>query len=245
MSGVIVLGASSAIARALAARLARSGRDVLLAGRDSEELKRIASDLSIRSGRAVEWLRLEATDFDSHSSFVEECSRRLPGWEGVIFAVGLLGDQPRDSQDPASARRLIEVNLTSGVSLLSLFANAMETRKSGFILGISSVAGDRGRQSNYAYGAAKGGFSVFLQGLRNRLDGKGVRVYTLKPGFVDTAMTYGKPGLFAVASPDRIARDCMAILDKPGGVYYRPRFWRPLMWVVRAVPERIFKKLKL
>ncbi len=245
MSGVIIVGASSAIAQALAARLAHSGRDLLLAGRDEEELKRIASDLSIRSNRSVQWLPLEATDFESHSSFVEECRQRLPDGEGVVFAVGLLGEQPRDSHDARSARHIVDVNLTSAVSLLSLFADAMERRGSGFILGISSVAGDRGRQSNYAYGAAKGGLSIFLQGLRNRLDSKGVRVYTLKPGFVDTAMTYGKPGLFAVASPNRIARDCMAILEKPGGVYYRPRFWRPLMWVIRMIPERVFKKLKL
>jgi short-subunit dehydrogenase len=121
----------------------------------------------------------------------------------------------------------------------------METQGQGFIVGLSSVAGDRGRQSNYVYGAAKAGFSTYLQGLRNRLEGKGVRVYTLKLGFVDTALTYGMDGLFLVASPEQIAASTLKILGKSSGIYYLPGFWRWIMLFIRMIPERVFKKLSL
>lgn len=242
---VLVLGATSAIARAICSRLVREGASLFLAARDVAELERLAGDLEVRDSATVDFASLEATDFSCHASFVEEAVTRLGGLDGVVFAIGLLGNQPHDSRDAAQARRLIDVNLTAAVSLLSPVAEILEKQGEGFILGISSVAGDRGRQSNYAYGAAKAGLSTYLDGLRNRLEPGGVRVYTVKPGFVDTSMTYGMQGLFLVASPEKVAASALKILQKPSGVYYVPFFWRWIMLMIRSIPERLFKKLKL
>ena len=145
----------------------------------------------------------------------------------------------------AEARRILDTNFTGCVSALEILARRFEARRAGFIAALSSVAGDRGRQSNYLYGAAKGGLSTYLQGLRNRLHHSGVRVVTIKPGFVDTAMTYGRPGLFLVASPERVARAVYRALRGGQDVVYVPWFWRPVMFAMRGVPERLFKRLRL
>ncbi len=245
MEKVLILGATSAIGRALADRLAARGDRLLLAGRSEEELRRLAADLRIRHSARVEPLTLDALDFSSHESFVRRAVERLEGLDGVVWLIGQLGTQPADSHDPDAARRLIESNFTAAVSLLAPLANHLAEQGSGFIVGFSSVAGDRGRQSNYAYGAAKGGLSLYLQGLRNRLDAKGVRVYTVKPGFVDTAMTYGMKGLFLVASPRRVAETTLRLLKRSAGVHYVPWFWRPIMWIIRLIPEPVFKRLPL
>lgn len=184
-------------------------------------------------------------DFDRHEEFARQAIARMGGIEGVVYSIGLLGDQPRDSVDPLEARRLVDVNFTSAVTLLGAVAPALEAQGRGFILGLSSVAGDRGRQGNFAYGAAKGGLSLYLQGLRNRLDAKGVRVLTVKLGVVDTAMTFGMKGLMLPAQPERVARALAKIIDKPGGVYYVPTFWRIIMLAIRAIPERFFKRMKI
>lgn len=245
MSRVMVLGATSAIARALCFELAQRGDVLYLAGRDEDELKRIAADLEIRFQQPVFQGRIDAADLQSHAEFVERAAEEMCGLDGVVFAIGMLGDQPADSADPEMARKLADVNFTSALTLLGAAANLLESRGKGFILGISSVAGDRGRQSNYVYGAAKGGLTIFLQGLRNRLHPLGVKVFTIKLGFVDTAMTYGKKGLFLVATPEQAARAMIKVLKKPANAYYIPAFWRPLMWIIRLVPERLFKRLKL
>lgn len=242
---ILVLGATSAIARSLSGILAAGGNTLFLAARDALELDRLAGDLETRHGAKVHSAPLEATDFESHEAFLRKAVDSMQGLDGAVYAIGLLGNQPQDSADASRVRNLIDVNLTSAVSLLAPVANLLEKQGSGFILGISSVAGERGRQSNYGYGAAKAGLSAYLDGLRQRLEGKGVRVYTLKPGFVDTSMTYGKPGLFLVASPEKVAGAAAAILEKPSGVYYLPFFWRWIMLVIRLIPEQIFKKLKL
>ncbi len=141
----------------------------------------------------------------------------------------------------------MEINLTSAVVLLSLFANYLEDRRSGYLAVISSVAGDRGRQSNYTYGAAKAGLTAYLQGLRNRLYRSGVHVLTVKPGFVDTPMTHGRvnPDSPLVASPARVARDIDWAIRRRRNVIYTPWFWRPIMLAVRLVPEFVFKRLRL
>ncbi len=163
----------------------------------------------------------------------------------MVVAVGRLGDQARAETDPAHAAEILQVNLGSAVSLLTHAANHLEAGGKGFIVGISSVAGDRGRQSNYVYGAAKGGLTVFLQGLRNRLAPKGVHVLTVKPGFVDTRMTFGKPGMFAVAEPEKVGEGIARALDHRRNVVYLPGFWRAIMGVIDAIPETVFKRLKL
>jgi short-subunit dehydrogenase len=168
----------------------------------------------------------------------------MPNLSGVVLAFGYLGDQ-QASRDFKVGAKVITTNFTGAVSVLSYCAKYFETLQKGFIIGISSVAGDRGRQSNYVYGAAKGALSLYLQGLRNRLQASGVRVITIKPGFVDTAMTYGMPGLFLVASPQNIGERIVAALDKSADVVYLPWFWRYIMLIIKLIPEPIFKRMKL
>lgn len=241
---VLIFGATSAIARATAAAFATRGYDLYLAGRNAEELGRIAVDLALRY-RIRTWHGVfEAEATDSHADFLTRAVAEVGAIEGVVLALGYLGDQQAARNFDAGAA-VIMVNFTAAASILSHCANYLEQRKQGFIIGISSVAGDRGRQSNYVYGAAKGALSLYLQGLRNRLFISGVRVITVKPGFVDTAMTYGMPGLFLVASPQYIGERIADALHKPADVIYVPWFWCYIMLIIKAIPEFIFKRLKL
>ncbi len=246
MSGpVLVLGATSAIARGAAAALARRGYPLYLAGRDPEELERLAADLRIRYQVPVEYGVFEASDYESHAPFLAQVVETMDRVEGVLWAVGYLGDSTAARTQFEEAKHILTANLTGAVSILSVCANYLEQQGSGFIIGLSSVAGDRGRQSNYFYGAAKGGLAIFLQGLRNRLFPAGVRVMTVKPGFVDTAMTFGLPGLFLVASPAKVGEQIAAALERSRDVIYIPWFWHYLMLIIRTIPEPIFKRLKL
>ena len=142
-------------------------------------------------------------------------------------------------------KRILDTNLLGAASILGLLANHFEAKQRGFLCAISSVAGDRGRQSNYVYGAAKAGLTVFLQGLRNRLFRSGVRVITIKAGFVDTRMTFGRPGMFLVASPERAGRAIVRAISQGRDVAYVPGFWRAVMLLIRAIPEQVFKRLRL
>ncbi|HEX6748123.1 MAG TPA: SDR family oxidoreductase [Longimicrobium sp.] len=242
---VLVAGATSAIARAVAAELARRGHALVLAARDAGEAEAVAADLRVRHGISARAVAFDALDFASHVAFAERViADEGDSLAGVVVALGWMGDGDASKHDADEARRTIDVNLTAVVSLLTPLADHLETRRAGFICVVSSVAGDRGRQSNYVYGAAKGGLSVYLQGLRNRLHPAGVRVVTVKPGFVDTRMTFGR-GRFLVASPARVARGIVRAIDRGADVVYLPGFWRPVMLAIRAVPERIFKRLKL
>jgi short-subunit dehydrogenase len=242
---VLILGATSAIASALARQFATHKFDLVLGGRDREELSALASDLTLRYGVRAGILPWDALDTPSHASilrsFLSEAGNAL---EGVVVCVGYLGDQAKGQSDWEEARRILETNFTSCVSALNILANYFEARRAGFICAISSVAGDRGRQSNYLYGAAKGGLSTFLQGLRNRLFSAHVKVTTVKPGFVDTRMTYGRPGLFLVASPERVAKGIFRAIIKGKDVVYLPWFWRFIMLLVNSIPEAMFKRLR-
>jgi short-subunit dehydrogenase len=243
---VLVLGATSAIARAIAGELAARGFDLVLAGRDAPEVEILAADLRLRHRVRADARPFDALAFETHGAFVEDCVAAAPdGLFGVVLCFGYLGDQARAESDFEEARRILDTNFVAAVSVLNPIARELESRRRGFIAAISSVAGDRGRQSNYLYGAAKAGLTVYLQGLRNRLSRSGVRVVTIKPGFVDTAMTFGRPGMFLVASPEdagrRIARAVLGGKD----VSYVPGFWRYVMLGIRAVPERLFKRLRL
>jgi short-subunit dehydrogenase len=245
MPSVLILGATSAIASALAREFATHKFDLVLGGRDREELSALASDLSLRYGIRAGVLPLDALDTQTHAStlrsFLAEAGNDL---EGVVVCVGYLGDQAKGQCDGEEARRILETNFTGCVSALNILANHFEPRRAGFICALSSVAGDRGRQSNYLYGAAKAGLSAYLQGLRNRLFHAHVKVLTVKPGFVDTHMTYGRSGLFLVASPESVAKDIFRAIVKGKDVVYLPWFWRPIMLVVRSIPEGIFKRLR-
>jgi short-subunit dehydrogenase len=243
---VLVAGATSSIARHVAAALARRGYDLCLAGRDLEEVKRVASDISIRYQVNVTAVRFEASDAASHAGVLEqimdEGSAELVG---AVLCFGVLGEHSVAETDFPYAREIIIVNLTAAVALLTPLGEYFEERRKGFIGVIASVAGDRGRQSNYVYGAAKGGLAIYLQGMRQRLAKVGVSVTTIKPGFVDTKMTFGLPGMFLVAKPEDVGEAIAAAVIKGKTVAYIPGFWRWIMFIIKCIPERIFVKLKL
>jgi len=238
MATVLIVGATSGIAQALARAFARQGWGLVLAGRDLPEVGRIAVDLSLRHRVPVAIVGFEATAYGEHG-------RLLVDWdlEGVVVCHGYLGDQRLAEVDWEEAHRIVDVNYTSYVSVLTAAAQYFEPRGRGFLCAISSVAGDRGKQSNYVYGSAKAGVTVFMQGLRNRLHRSGVRVVTVKPGFVDTAMTYGlvKRG----ASPEKVADAVYRGVARGRDVIYVPGLWRWIMLVIRHIPEAVFKRLRL
>lgn len=246
MSGpVLILGATSAIARGTAAAFARRGHPLYLAGRDLEELRRDAADLAIRYGVEVRFGSFDAEATEHHASFLQRIVSELGEPAGVLVAFGYLGDQARAAGDFRETQAIINRNFIGAVSILNLCAERMEQGGRGFIAGIASVAGDRGRQSNYTYGAAKGAFALYLQGLRNRLFPAGVRVLTVKPGFVDTGMTFGMPGMFLVATPAAVGERIARAVERGRDVLYVPWFWRYIMLIITHIPERIFKRLKL
>ena len=241
---VLILGATSAIARATAAAFAAKGNDLYLAARDKDELERTAADLQIRYGVKVNYGLFDAEAIETHEPFFQAVVQEMHGISGVVLAFGFLGDQLA-ARDFKIGANVIANNFTGAASFLSICANYFEPLQFGFIIGITSVAGDRGRQSNYVYGAAKGALSLFLQGLRNRLFSSGVRVITVKPGFVDTAMTFGMPGLFLVASPEYVGNRIVGALNKSSDIIYLPWFWRYIMLIIKHIPEFIFKRMKL
>lgn len=242
---IVVIGATSGIAQAVAAKLAREGHHLILAGRRMDELEAMATDLSIRHRIEAYAAPFDALAFDTHEAFLASCQARFPQLDGVVLAYGYMGEQKASETDMAIVKRTIDTNYTSCVSVLNLFAAYFEQRRSGWICAISSVAGDRGRQSNYTYGSSKGALALYLQGLRNRLSASGVHVLTVKPGFVDTKMTYGQEGMFLVAKPEKVADDIYKAIRKSKNVLYTPFFWRWIMLIIRLIPESIFKKLKL
>lgn len=245
---VLVVGAGSGIARALVEELAPRSSRLVLAGRDVVELERTASDLSIRHGLPVEVLFFDARDFDAHESFMAEAIERCGGdLGGVVVCYGHMQSQEDAARSEDVVRDMLDVNFTSVATLLNVAARHFEARRNGFIVALSSVAGDRGRQSNYCYGAAKAGLTAYLSGLRNRLAASNVQVLTVKPGFVDTPMTRGllNPKSPLVAQPERVARDIVRAIERRRDVIYTPWFWFGIMSVICAIPERIFKRLKL
>lgn len=243
MSWLLVLGAKSDIGRAIAHKFAKNKFDIILAARDAIGLAGDAKDLEIRYGVKAGTLEFDAADTGSHTRLFGNMD---PEPLGVVCVVGHLGDQQKAEQDFTETKKIIDANYTGCVSILNIFANSFEKRKTGFIIGISSVAGDRGRQSNYIYGSAKAGFSAYLSGLRNRLSRSGVNVITVKPGFVATKMTEGLdlPPLLT-AQPEEVANDIYNAWEKGKDIIYTKWFWRYLMFIIRNIPERIFKKLKL
>ena len=243
---MLILGATSAIARAVAAEFASHKFDLILAGRDREELGALASDARLRYGVKVQTQLFDILDFESLLANLGSClSAAGEELQGVVLSVGYLGNQRAAQSDPSQARRILDLNFTGCILALNVVAEHFEKRRKGFICALSSVAGDRGRQSNYLYGAAKAGFSIYLQGLRNRLTHAGVQVTTVKPGFVDTRMTFGHPGLFLVATPESVAKDVYKAIADKRDVVYLPWFWRYIMLLVRLIPERTFKRLRL
>jgi len=238
----LVLGASSPVARAFARKAAASGADILLAGRDPEDLERTAADIRVRTGRQSEVLSFDAARTADHQAFVAHCVSRA-GSLNAFVAFGLMPSQEAMDREFELAEQAIAANYVGAVSVLARLVPHFEAQGRGCIVVLTSVAGDRGRLKNYIYGSAKAGLNTYLQGLRARLDRCGVCVTTVKAGFLDTSMTFGQPGLFLVASPDTCATACLRAAAKGRDVIYFPAFWRWIMTIIKAIPEPMAKRL--
>jgi len=241
MKNVLILGATSDMAQAIAKRYAAEGGGLILAALEPDLLDPIAGDLRVRTQSPVTALAFDATDFSSHRTFYESLAQKP---DVVICVFGYMGDQMQARNDFEEVRRTIEINLTGAVSILNIVAEDFEKRGHGAIAGISSVAGDRGRQSNYIYGCAKAGFTAYLSGLRNRLAKSGVHVMTVKPGFCRTKMTENMELPAALtAEPEQVADAVFKGLRKQRNVVYTLWMWRYIMLIIRHIPEFIFKKM--
>ena len=242
---ILILGATSAIAHAAARRFARDGARLVLAARDAERLAANAADLRARGATSVETVPFDALAFGRHAEVVDAAWRVFDGLDGALLAWGTLPDPAAVNVNADDAVEAFEANATSVISVLTHLAGRFEAQRSGVIAVIGSVAGDRGRASNYVYGAAKGAVALFAGGLRGRLARAGVRVVTVKPGFVDTPMTADVPKNPLFADAAAVGARIHAAMLGGGEVVYAPGFWRPVMAGIRAVPERLFKRLPL
>jgi short-subunit dehydrogenase len=243
---VLILGANAGIGRALAAEFASHQHGLILAGRDLEELQALAADLNLRYNVSTRAERVDVLNFEALESSLAACiAPDGDSLEGVVLCTGYLGDAETARKDLNEARRILDTNFTGSALALNILANHFEQKRRGFICALSSVAGDRGRQSNYLYGSAKGGLTTYLQGLRNRLYHSGVHVITVKPGFVDTRMVFGKAKLPLVATPEAVARDIYHAVRRRKNVVYVPWFWQFIMSMVGSIPEGLFKRLKM
>lgn len=244
MKKIVILGATSAIAQAVERLMAADGAELLLVGRSAERLQALQADLLARGAAVVFIHAADLGECSQHARILERARADLGGFDTVLLAYGTLLEQAACQADPALAAREIHVNFTSAAGLLTLFGEDLRLRGGGTLAVVTSVAGDRGRRPNYVYGAAKGGLSLFAQGLRSRLHPFGVRVLTIKPGLVDTPMTAHLPRSPLMAAPATVGRDIYRALRRSSPeVLYTPWYWKWIMLAVRAVPERWFKKL--
>jgi len=243
MPTVLLLGASSDMAVAMAQKFASCGYDIQLAARDVSRVDPLRSDLAIRHNITASLHEFDAQDFGTHTAFFASLTAK-PDITCCIF--GYLGNQQSAESDWEECARIIQVNYTGAVSILNIVANYYAAQGKGTIAGISSVAGERGRLSNYFYGSAKAGFTAYLSGLRNRLFHQHVHVLTVQPGFVYTRMTEGMPlPKLLTATPDKVAQDVYTAILKKKNVIYVKWFWRWIMAIIKSIPEFLFKKLKL
>ncbi|QWF71015.1 SDR family oxidoreductase [Methylomonas paludis] len=245
MRKVLIVGAASAIATATARLWAVSGDYLFLVGRNAQKLEVLAEDLRVRGCPKVEIYALDVNDFAAHGAMLDAAEQSLGGLDTVLIAHGSLPDQQQCQVSLELTLQEINTNALSVIALLTLIGNRFAEKHTGTIAVISSVAGDRGRMSNYVYGSAKAMVSTFSAGLRQRLQKSGVTVLTIKPGFVDTPMTAAfKKGLLW-ASADQVAADIVTAVNKKTAVLYTPFFWRYIMLIIKIIPEALFKKLSL
>ena len=240
----IVLGATSTIAGAFARKLAERGDGLILAGRRMDALEAMATDLTERGASRAEPVRFDARESGSFAA-VLDAGKAAGGTLNVAVFVGSMPEQAAIDDDPALVGGVIADSFTGPARFLTMALPVLEAQGTGTVVGVGSVAGDRGRLGNYVYGAAKAGFATYLSGLRNRLGRAGVHVVTVKPGPVDTAMTRGMEGLPFMAQPEAVAEDMLRAVTKGTNVLYTKRIWLPIMMVIRAIPERIFKKMEI
>lgn len=246
MKKILIIGATSAIAEAAARKFAARGDALFLVARNTGRLQAIAADLAVRGAAHIGTALLDVSDFSAHAAILDQAERDLGGMDVALIAHGTLSDQGECEKSVDALRREFDINAISTMSLLTTLANVLEARRHGTLAVISSVAGDRGRQSNYVYGAAKAAVTAFLGGLRQRLAKANVHVLTIKPGFVDTPMTSAIADKGVLwAQPERVGAGILRAIDGRRNVVYLPWFWGAIMLVIRHIPEFAFKKLKL
>lgn len=245
MQKVIVLGATSEIAQQVQRMLAHQGKELLLVARSTGRLPAVAADLRVRGAMQVIEYAADLADISQHPQFLSFVWKHFADFDCVLVAYGSMQEQEQCRHSVEMSRREWEANFVSAAALLTLFADVLEQRGGGCIAAITSIAGDRGRSSNYVYGAAKGALNIFLQGLRARLHRSRVRVLTIKPGPVKTPMTLGLCQGRMFAAPTNVAKDICRALEGPSQkeILYTPSYWRYLMAVLKLVPESIFKRL--
>lgn len=243
---MVIFGATSAIAQAVARLYAKKGARFFLVARNDERLAIVAADLRARGAAQVETANADLADLSLHANLVARAQSALGALDRVLVAHGTLTNQRVAETGADVMAQEMGVNFLSAASLLTHVANVMELQRAGSIAVIGSVAGDRGRQSNYVYGSAKAGLGVFVQGLRHRMSRHGVNVTLVKPGFVDTPMTAGlaKAGPLW-ATPAKVAADIKAAMEGGAAILYTPWFWRWIMLIIRSVPDAVFRRTRL
>jgi decaprenylphospho-beta-D-erythro-pentofuranosid-2-ulose 2-reductase len=242
---ILVLGATSGIAEATCRIWAFQGASLFLVARNAEKLAAVAADLKTRGASYVDTAVADLDDTEQHPALLAHAVNSLTGMDIAYLAHGVLGDQAEAERDFNTAAQILHTNFVAPVSLLTWLANFCVQRRAGTLAVISSVAGDRGRKSNYLYGSSKAGLSAFLGGLRNRVDREGVTVLTIKPGPVKTAMTANMPKSEKFADVESVAESIVSAIDKRKDILYVPFQWQPIMFIIRNIPERIFKELNL
>lgn len=241
---LLILGANSDVGQELAKIFAQNEHaSIYMGSRELGLLEKSCTDIKIRYKVDAEYFSFDATDYDSHVAFYEKLD---PKPDGIVLAFGYLGDQQLAQQDFYEARKIIETNFLGAVSILEIIAADFARRNHGFIIALSSVAGERGRQSNYIYGAAKGALTIYLSGLRNRLYKKNVRVISILPGMIRTKMTehLDLPDKL-LAEPEEIAQDIYKGFKKGKDIIYAKWYWKWIMAVIKLIPEKVFKMMRL
>ena len=240
---ILVLGATSGIAEACIRLWANRGDALYLVARNADKLSVVAADAKTRGASHIGTAVANLDDTAGHAEVLAHAINSLGGLDVAFLALGVLGEQPEAEKNFAAADQILHTNFVAPVSLLTWLANYTAQRHAGTLAVLSSVAGERGRKSNYVYGSSKAGLTTFVDGLRNRIDRDGVKVMTIKPGPVKTAMTEGMGKLPLLADVDDVAATLVKAIDKGTDVVYVPGIWRLIMAAFRAVPESMFKKM--
>ena len=245
MSNILILGATSAIAKHTTRLFAADEHSLYLVARNEDKLSAMKQDMLVRGATDVNYEMLDLADNKQHVDLIQRATDKMGSIDTVLIAYGTLAEQAESARSYENTLKELQINCLSVISLLTLLANQLEQQGSGSIAVISSPSGDRGRQSNYIYGTAKGALTIFLQGLRNRLSKTNVHVLTVKPGFVDTPMTKDFKKGFLWVNPEVISKGIYNALKKKREVVYLPFFWRYIMLVIKSIPEKLFKYLSL
>lgn len=243
MNYILIIGAKSDIGKELARIYAKNGYNLFLAARNSNEIIELANDIKIRSNVDVKIKEFDIVKYETHKDFYNKLEEKPLG---VVIVSGYMVEQNECENDFEKTLNTISVNYIGAVSILNIISNDMEKNEKGFIIGISSVAGDRGRKANYIYGSSKAAFSTYLSGLRNRLYKSKVQVLTVKPGFVNTKMTVNLnlPAKLT-AEPEDVANDIYNAQQKGKDILYTKKIWRFIMFIIKHIPECIFKKMSI